>query len=137
MSIWFWGEMVHYVDGVMVNQHLLHIWWNGESIIWCNGDMAKFSNGEFFLWGHGEKVKFNFCIGMIFFVGVIIFPWDVVLGDNCRWREFCIPGKLSRGICPRGFSWEGFVPRDNTWQHSTHYWYAICRGRCLEIMINR
>ena len=64
----------------MVNQYILHIWWNNEIIIGCNGDMVKLSNGEYFFrthfhqWRNGEMVKkinntmncmvrFNCCMG--------------------------------------------------------------------------
>ena len=118
------------------------IWWNGEIIIWCNGDMVKFSNGESVFLGHisingemvkSEKLKCNFLLGVNFFVGAKISPWEVVLGRKFCWGKFCLSGQLYRGTCPRVFSREFSSPQDNTWQHFTHYWGTIFPGICTEV----
>ena len=88
--------------------------------------MVKFSNGESVFLGHisingemvkSEKLKCNFLLGVNFFVGAKISPWEVVLGRKFCWGKFCLSGQLYRGTCPRVFSREFSSPRttlDNT-----------------------
>ena len=106
---WFIG-FFRFPNGVMVNQYLLHIWWNGEIIIWCNGYMVKFSNGESFLWGdisiNGEMVKmlnaicaleWFFSLEWIFSPGML--SWGtIVAGDN-----FFFPVNYPGGHVPGDF----------------------------------
>ena len=131
IMIWWSGDMVasleylnmvlgwiganfifRFPNDVMVNQYFLYIWWNGEIIIWCSGDtiwwnclvMNRFLGTHFHQWWNGEKVKCNFLVGVNCFVGVKIFLWDDVLGDNCRWSGFfpqvCYPGGIFPGQSP-------------------------------------
>ena len=53
--------------------------------------------------------------------GKLSLEWISSSRDKILWD-------MSRGTVP-----EVFVPRDNTWQHLTHYWDGNCPGRCLGI----
>ena len=114
---WFIG-FFRFPNGVMLNQYILHIWWNGEIIIWRNGDMVKFSNGESFFWGHisinGEMVKrwnsicaleWFFLLEWIFSPGML--SWGtIVAGDNFFFLENYpgghVPGYFTGSFCPQG-----------------------------------